>query len=87
MNEGNLTGFVTRKALIHGIHTKGKEARADDVMRKDIPAVSVTMGLHDVQKLMHLHGTSAMPVQRGGGVVGVVTMDDINRVYVMISER
>ncbi|MCK4851906.1 MAG: CBS domain-containing protein, partial [Candidatus Omnitrophica bacterium] len=87
IEDGYLRGFVTRKELLQGIHAKGKEARVSEVMRTDIPAVTVTTGLHEVQKLLQKYDTSAMPVKRAGSIVGVVTIDDINRVYLMISEK
>jgi len=87
VESGRLLGFVTRKELIQGIHTKGKEARVSEIMRTDIPAVAITSGLHEVQKLLQKYNTSAAPVKRDGSIVGIVTIDDINRVYLMISEK
>jgi Zn-dependent protease/CBS domain-containing protein len=87
MEDGHLRGFVTRKEILHGMHVKGKEVTAGEIMRVDIPAVQVSARLHDVRKLMMKHGTSAMPVERKGMIVGIVTLDDINRVYVMVHEQ
>jgi len=58
----------------------------DQVMRTDIEPVTISAGLHEVQKIMHRYNTTALPVQRGGRIVGVVTLDDINRVYMMVHE-
>lgn len=86
MEDGKLIGVITRKDLTRGIHQKGKEAEVGEIMRTDIPAVKVTSGLHVVQKLMRKYNTEAMPVENNGAIVGIVTMDDINRVYVMMNE-
>jgi Zn-dependent protease/CBS domain-containing protein len=87
IEEGVLKGFLTRKLLIHGIHIRGKEAAAGEIMRTDIPPVKITTKLHEVQRLMQRYNTGAMPVVKNSHVVGVVTIDDINRVYVMLSEK
>ena len=87
MENGRLKGFVTRREIIHALHQTGKETEVGRIMRRDIPTVRVTTGLRDVQKLMQKHGTHAMPVEKGGKIVGVVTLDDINRVYVMVSGK
>jgi len=87
MENEKLVGFLTRKGLIHGIHARGKEAKVSEIMRTDIPPVKVKARLHDVQRSMQKYATSAMPVERAGRIVGVVTIDDINRIYLIISER
>lgn len=84
---GRLRGFVTRKEVMHGIHQSGKETLVCRIMRKDIPTVKVTSPLHTVQKLMHKYSTNAMPVEKNSRIVGVVTLDDINRVYMMAGEE
>ncbi|RKY43145.1 MAG: hypothetical protein DRP85_00480 [Candidatus Makaraimicrobium thalassicum] len=87
IEDGHLRGFITRREIIRGIHEKGKEAKVEKVMRGDIPAVEMSAGLHLVQKLMQKYNTNAMPVKKRGNIVGVVTKDDINRVYLMMSEH
>lgn len=87
MEDGRLKGFVTRRKVIHGVHEKGKDAKVSEIMRTDIPAVKPETRLHEVQKLMQKHQTNAMPVERHGRVIGVVTIDDINRVYVVVGEH
>jgi Zn-dependent protease/CBS domain-containing protein len=82
-----LKGFVTRREIIRALHEKGRETEVSQIMRRDIPPVKVSTGLHVVQKLMQKYNTHAMPVEKNGKIVGVVTLDDINRVYVMVSEH
>jgi len=64
-----------------------EDAVVSDVMRVGVPAVDVTTHLDNVQKIMQKYNLHALPVKRKGEVIGVVTLDDINRVYVMMSER
>ncbi|MEA3489568.1 MAG: site-2 protease family protein [Candidatus Omnitrophota bacterium] len=86
IEDGRLIGFITRREVIHGMHERGKDALVTEVMRRDIPSVGVTARLHEVQKLMQKYSTTALPVEKNGQVVGVLTLDDINRVYVMVHE-
>ncbi|MGB3058029.1 MAG: site-2 protease family protein [Candidatus Omnitrophota bacterium] len=87
LEDGQIKGFVTRREVIQGVHIKGKDASVSEIMRKDIPVVKTTTRLHDVQNLMIKYNTSAMPVERSGHVIGVVTLDDINRVYMVVGEH
>ncbi len=87
MEDGKMIGFVTRRNMIQGIHVKGKDTPVREIMRTDVPAVKITTGLNKVQKMMGQHQTSALPVERNGKIIGIVTIDDINRVYVMVSEK
>jgi Zn-dependent protease/CBS domain-containing protein len=84
--DGKLEGFITRREIIQGMHIKGKEGSVEEIMRTDIPPVTAHTRLDIVQKLFVKHNTSAMPVERLGKVVGVVTIDDINRVYLMTND-
>ncbi|MFH1552150.1 MAG: site-2 protease family protein [Candidatus Omnitrophota bacterium] len=87
MEDGQLKGFITRREVIRAVHEMGKEIKVGQIMRRDIPTVDVSARLNIVQKLMQKHGTNAMPVKKSGKIVGIVTLDDINRVYIMVSER
>ncbi|MDD5634113.1 MAG: site-2 protease family protein [Candidatus Omnitrophica bacterium] len=87
IEEDKLVGFVTRREIIYGLHEKGKDAKVGEVMRTDIPPIYVNTKLHIVQKLMQKFNTSAMPVIKEHHVAGVITLNDINRVYVMMHEK
>ncbi|MGD2279554.1 MAG: site-2 protease family protein [Candidatus Omnitrophota bacterium] len=87
LEDGRLKGFVTRRAVIQGVHVKGKDVKVSEIMRKDIPTVKPETRLHEVQKLMQKYQTHAMPVEKHGHIVGIVTLDDINRVYMVVGEH
>lgn len=86
INGDVLEGFVTRRILISAVHERGRSVAVGEVMRRDIKPVKPTTSLSEVQKAMIQHNTSAFPVESGGEIVGVITLDDINRVYIMASE-
>jgi len=87
MEDDRLTGFITRREVMRGLHERGRDARVDEFMRRDITPVGVTAGLDEVQKLMQRYNTNALPVKKNRKIVGVVTITDINRVYIMLHER
>lgn len=84
---GRLVGFVTRRIVVRAAHEKNKDVPCREIMRTDIPVIYAGVTLDHVQKLMRKYQTTAMPVEESGTIVGVVTLDDINRVYVTMSER
>lgn len=85
---GKLKGIITRIEVMRGMHERGRDALVSEVMRKDIPPVAENVRLHKVQQLMQKHNTAALPVAaKNGSVIGVITLSDINRVYVMMHER
>ncbi|MBD3425834.1 MAG: CBS domain-containing protein [Candidatus Omnitrophica bacterium] len=87
LDDGEYMGLITRKEILHGMHVKGKEITAQEIMRTDIEPVSVSERLHKARKLMIEQATNALPVVKNDQIVGVVTLDDINRVYVMVHDQ
>ena len=87
LEDGKLKGMITRREVIQGVHVKGKDITVGEIMRTGIPTVKVRTRLHDVQKLMQTLNISAIPVEKNGDIVGIVTLDDINRVYMVVGER
>lgn len=87
MEDGRLEGVITRRDVMRALHEKGKEVTAGQIMRTDIPPVEVDQKLHVVQKLMLKHNTSAMPVKKRDNIIGIITLDDINRIFIMMSEK
>ncbi len=86
LHDGLLKGIVTRREVIQGIHFKTKETHVSEVMRSDVPHVNVKTRLNIVQNLFSKFATNALPVEKEGKIVGIVTIDDINRVYMVTHE-
>jgi Zn-dependent protease/CBS domain-containing protein len=86
MEDGFLRGIVTRREVMRGMHSDGQDISVKTVMRTDVPALKVTATLDVAQKMMQKYNTHALPVTNKERVVGMVTMDDINRVFVMMNE-
>ena len=83
----SMQGFITRNDVISGIHQFGVSAKVSSIMRTDIPPVNEGMTLDEVQSAMQSSGTSALPVVRGREVTGIVTIEGINKVYMMMMAR
>ncbi|NQT06041.1 MAG: site-2 protease family protein [Candidatus Omnitrophica bacterium] len=83
----NLTGFITRADIINNIHQHGTSKLVKDIMRRDFPTVKPDQLLTNVQKTMEEAELKALPVIKDGRVFGVITLEDISRVYSVMSRR
>lgn len=83
-----LVGFVTRQDIMQGMHQHGMNKSVGEVMRRTFPKVKETDPLMKVQGIMHEKGMRALPVVKDDEVIGIVTIEDINRVYALsVAER
>jgi Zn-dependent protease/CBS domain-containing protein len=88
MESGRMIGFVTRSDIINGIHQHGTTASIVTIMRKKVPVVRETDHLNKAQNIMQESNIKSLPVVRAGSVIGVITIEDITRVYsVMTGKR
>lgn len=83
---GRLVGFLTRQNVMKGIHQFGVSKPVSEVMLKSFPKVKETDLLLKAQKLIQESGMRAVPVMRDDKVVGVVTLEDVGRVYAIASQ-
>ncbi len=87
MEDGKMLGFITRKELLKGVHRGGRDLVIRDFMRTDIPSVNMAERLNSVRKVMRKYDTQALPVEKDGNIIGVVTVEDINRVYILLADE
>ena len=87
VDESRLTGFITRQDIMTGIHRLGLEKTARDIMQATFPKIKDTDSLIKAQSIMQENEIRALPVLRDAEVVGVVTLEDVGRVYAMISKE
>lgn len=83
----NMLGFVTRNDIINGIHTLGMQAEINQVMRKAVPVLREHDSLDKAENLMQENGIKALPVMKAGRVIGVITIEDIMRIYSVMAKR
>ncbi|UCD54919.1 MAG: site-2 protease family protein [Candidatus Omnitrophota bacterium] len=84
---GRMVGFITRSDIINGIHQHGVSANVSLVMKKDFPVLQERDHLDKVQNIMQENNIKALPVVRDDSVIGVVTIEDVTRVYSLMSKR
>ncbi|MDD5428003.1 MAG: site-2 protease family protein [Candidatus Omnitrophica bacterium] len=80
-------GFITRHDIMSAMHQYGTSKSVGEVMRKVFPKVKDTDPLVKVQHIMHEKGMRALPVMKDNEVVGIITIEDIGRVYAIASQK
>jgi Zn-dependent protease len=83
----SMVGFVTRGDIITAVHKTGPTTPISDIMRSDVPTVSPEDRLTKVQRIMEENQIKALPVVRNSVIHGVVTLEDIGRVYSVMAQR
>jgi Zn-dependent protease/CBS domain-containing protein len=78
-------GFITRQDIMASVHRFGTEKPVRDIMRTDFASVKEADSLVKAQAIMHENNVRALPVMNEGRMVGVITLEDIGRVYSMVS--
>lgn len=86
VDDGSTAGFITRQDIMAGIHRFGMEKKVEEVMIRNFPRINDTDSLVKAQAVMQQKGARALPVMRGGEVVGVITLEDIGRIYSITSQ-
>jgi len=87
MEGGKMAGFVTRADIIFAMHKKGSATLLSEIMRADVPSVTPEDRLTRVQRLMEENQIKALPVIHHSAVCGVVTLEDIGRIYSIMARR
>jgi len=87
VDDGKMVGFITRHDIMMNVHAFGMEKTVRDIMRSDFPKANDTDPLTKVQNVMQENEVRALPVMRSGEVVGVITLEDIGRIYSMASKE
>jgi len=87
VENGQMVGFVTRNDIINGIHQHGTSAPVSLIMKENSPVLHETDSLDKAQNMMQENNMKAIPVTRQDSVIGVVTIEDITRVYSVMTQR
>jgi stage IV sporulation protein FB len=86
-DSGEMVGFLTRHDIIASVHRSGLDTQVGEIMRRDFPSVKESDPLMKVQDLMQEGHMRSLPVMRDKEVIGVVTLEDIGRIYAIVSQR
>ena len=90
MEGKNMVGFITRADIILAMHKSGQATPAtliSDIMRTNVPQVTPEDKLTKVQRIMEESQIKALPVVRHSVVYGIVTLEDIGRIYSIMAQR
>jgi len=87
IEDGRMVGFIARRDIVNAIHQHGKSIAVSEIMRKDFPVLKEADTLDNAQTIMQENNMRALPVVKLGGVVGIVTIEDITRVYSVMATK
>lgn len=85
VEEGNVTGVLTRANLINGLHQKGPDATVGGVMERDFPVVSAGAPFTEVYDKINETRIKAVPVIEDGRLLGMVTLEHLSEVFMLLS--
>ena len=82
VSQGELyVGFLTRGRLEQALQTRGRHTFISDVMRRDVPPVSLTTDIYEVQQRLDSEQLDALPVVENGRCLGLITRRNIQELY------
>ena len=82
-----LVGLLTRSDLVKAIHQYGMDQTVGGIMRKEYPTIDVNDPVRNAQKVMMEFGVRALPVLKKGKLCGLITIEDLSKVYSLMTER
>ncbi|MBN2096954.1 MAG: site-2 protease family protein [Candidatus Omnitrophica bacterium] len=87
VDKGKLVGLLTRADVFSAMHRFGIQALVQDVMRRDFPTVGLNEPLIKAQRLMEQWQIKAIVVLNQQKVAGVVSLEDLSRIYLLMSNK
>lgn len=84
---GRLVGFLPRGEIISVIHQRGKDVTAREIMWHDFPVLGPNNSLYEVHTKFETSGLKALPVVEGEKLLGIVTIEDIGRIYGLVVNK
>ena len=82
-----LVGVLVREDILVTLRERGPNVPVGQVMRTDFPVVNLSDSLLHVQQLIAKSGVKAVPVIEDGFFRGLITLDNINQTYTLLSTR
>ena len=82
-----MIGFITRGDIITAMHKFGSTTPISAIMRTNVPTVTPEDKLLKAHNIMEENQIKALPVVRNSVVQGVITLEDIGRIYSIMTER
>lgn len=76
-----LVGLLSRASLLQALRSLKAYTGIDNIVRRDVPAISPDASLFDAQQAMILAKSDALPVVAQGRFLGLITSRHINDMY------
>lgn len=87
IDNGILVGILTRADIISAVHQHGVEKAAGEIMIKSFPSASPSDSLTKVHRIMEESQLKAIPIKEAGRFLGLISTEDIARIYALMSAR
>lgn len=87
LQNGGLAGIVTRAGIVSAIHQFGLEKPVNEIMVREFPTASASDSLTKIYGLMDASGIRAIPIMEQGKLLGLITMEDLGKIYALISAQ
>jgi len=84
LENDKLVGLLTRADLVGGIHKLGMNTLTGDIMRREFPTATLREKLTSVYKKFEEWGVKAVPVVSNKEIAGIITLDDLSRIYTFV---
>lgn len=85
--DSKLAGLILRADIIAALHQHGMGIKASEFMRTNFKTVKPYDHLHKAYVLMQQLGIKALPVVSSGLLKGIVSLEDISRVYSLMTQK
>lgn len=83
VENGNAVGVLTRADLIRALQSHGANSRVGDVVDRNEVKADPHEPLEDVLQRMREHQRSALPVVSRGGLVGLLTLENVSELLLV----
>ena len=80
-----LVGLLPRAAVVQAVHHGGLTTPVRSLVRRDAPRVEAGDSLLCAYQLMEESGWQTVPVMQEDRLLGLITLDDLSRVYAVMS--
>lgn len=82
-----LVGLLTRADITRAVHQYGMGKSVKEAMRREFPTAKASDPLTSVHKKMQESGIKAVPILKDDRLCGIITVEDISKVYTIMSAR
>jgi len=85
VEHGRLLGMVGRQAIVDGLAQRDRSTPVTEIMDRETPLVDEREMLDRVSQRMQERNISAIPVQRNGVLVGIVSLENVGELMMIRS--